>query len=103
VTAVVVFPVNEPAPVSDQVTPALAVSLVTAAVRDAVPPCSRVTGPAGDIPTPTVGFLGIVLQPATKRIAIRAEIPITRDTLPPLNRTSLSIAAFLFGQTGSQS
>jgi hypothetical protein len=46
--------------------------------------------------------LPFVEQPATKRIAIRAEIPRTRDTLPRLTRKLLNIAAILFGLSGLQ-
>jgi hypothetical protein len=46
--------------------------------------------------------LPLVEQPATNRVAIRTEIPRTRDTPPPLNRKLLNIAAILFGLTGLQ-
>jgi hypothetical protein len=44
-----------------------------------------------------------VVQPATKRTAIRIAIPSTRpDTLLVLNRKAHSIAAILFGLDGLQ-
>ena len=46
--------------------------------------------------------LPFVVQPATKRMAIRDEIARARDTRPRLNREMLNIAAILFGLTGLQ-
>jgi hypothetical protein len=46
--------------------------------------------------------LPLVEQPATNRVAIRTEIPSTRDTPPRLNRKLLNIAAILFGLTWLQ-
>lgn len=43
-----------------------------------------------------------VVQPATKRMAIRVEIARARDTPPRLDRKLLNIAAILFGLTGLQ-
>jgi len=46
--------------------------------------------------------LPLVEQPATNRVAIRKEIPSTRDTPPRPNRNLLNITVILFELAGFQ-
>ncbi len=52
--------------------------------------------------TANCALFSLVVQPATKRMPIKAEIPRARDARPRLNRKLLNIAAILFGLTGLQ-
>jgi hypothetical protein len=58
--------------------------------------------PAGmDADVVVTANFALVEQPATIRMAIKAEIPMARDTTPRLNRTLFDIAAIPFGVDGA--